>query len=143
MNDERNDAARDDDPTRPIDWPAVWARSRKRARPGSLARRAFLGGLGVAVGLPYLESLAGRNDAFAQTPPAPKQRFLTIFLPDGVLVDEWVPTATGATFTMPPLLVPLAKFQVPRSLTGFPPLHVSVLLIRTVYLSPLSSVSVT
>jgi hypothetical protein len=80
---------------------------------GTFARRAFFGGLGATIALPFFESLLDRKSALAQAPPGParKQRFLTIFLPDGVLMEEWVPAQTGPTFTLPPLLAPLAKFQ--------------------------------
>jgi hypothetical protein len=75
-----------------------------------LARRSFLGGLGVAVALPSFDSL--RPDrAFAQAPAARRKRILTIFLPDGVLMDEWVPQQIGAGFELPPNLAPLAGLE--------------------------------
>ncbi len=61
-----------------------------RARMGS--RRAVLRGLGVALTLPWLESLAPRA-VRAQTPELPR-RFLPIFLPNGAS-DFWRPLGEG------------------------------------------------
>jgi hypothetical protein len=73
----------------------------------NLPRRMFLGGLGVAVALPPFESLA------QALPPATGRhpRMLTIFLPDGVLMDEWTPQQVGADFDLPPQLAPLAGLK--------------------------------
>ena len=74
-------------------------------------RRRFLGGLGVAIALPGFASLrAGR--ALAQGPaPARRQRILTLFLPDGAVMDEWTPSQTGAAFELPPHLAPMASLR--------------------------------
>jgi hypothetical protein len=84
------------------------------------ARRHFLGGLGVAVMLPHFESL---RMARAQT-PARKQRLITIFLPDGVLMEEWIPSKVGADFDLPPHFAPLASFRkkllILSGLSNFP-----------------------
>jgi hypothetical protein len=89
-------------------------RSRLPAAPPRLPRRFFLGGLAVAVSLPPFESLLGKQ-ARAQGPQPPdrRQRMLTFFLPDGALMDEWIPTATtpGGGLALPPLLAPMAGLE--------------------------------
>ncbi len=57
------------------------------------SRRAVLRGLGVALSLPWLESLAPRA-VRAEATPSPR-RFLPIFLPNGAH-EFWRPLATGA-----------------------------------------------
>jgi hypothetical protein len=59
---------------------------------GRLSRRSVLRGAGVALTLPWLESLAPRT-AGAQDNPAPR-RFLPIFLPNGAS-DFWRPVNAG------------------------------------------------
>lgn len=61
-------------------------------RQGARSRRAVLRGLGVALGLPWLESLAPRA-ARADSPELPR-RFLPIFLPNGA-PDFWQPLGAG------------------------------------------------
>jgi hypothetical protein len=63
----------------------------QRAAQRGISRRAVLRGAGVALALPWLESLAG--SAGAQTAAAPK-RFVAIFLPCGA-PEFWQPPATG------------------------------------------------
>jgi hypothetical protein len=58
-----------------------------------VSRRRFLGGAAVAIGLPAFESLLGRA---AQAQAEPRRRLVTIFLPVGMLMDEWTPKTTGA-----------------------------------------------
>jgi hypothetical protein len=55
------------------------------------SRRRFLGGGAVAIALPAFESLLGKA-AHAQ---APRRRLVTVFLPVGMLMDEWTPSSTG------------------------------------------------
>jgi len=57
-----------------------------------LSRRRFLGGAAVAIGLPPFESLLGKA-ALAQAAP---RRLVTVFLPIGMMMEEWTPASTGA-----------------------------------------------
>jgi hypothetical protein len=58
----------------------------------SLSRRRFLGGAAVAIALPPFESLLGR----AQAQTDLRRRLVTVFLPVGMLMEEWTPATTGA-----------------------------------------------
>ena len=69
-----------------------------------MARRAFLRGTGVALALPWLESLAVRMPFAPKQPPV---RMAILVTPNGVLPSSWLPerTATGwqPSFTLLPL----------------------------------------
>jgi len=78
-----------------------------------LSRRAVLRGVGgVAIGLPFLEAMlpAGGRKARAagMTPP---KRFIVFFSPDGSIREHWLPTGTETSFTLSPILSPLAANQ--------------------------------
>ncbi len=77
----------------------------------ALPRRLFLRGLGVAVGLPFLESMVPAMTALAQTPARPKTRFGAIYFPNGAIVEQWIPDQAGAGFEFKPILKPLEKFK--------------------------------
>lgn len=89
--------------------------SRGRARParGLWSRRTVLYGAGVALTLPWLESLS--RDARAQAAPAPR-RFLPIYLPNGA-PDLWKPAsaASGSGWTLSSVLEPLAALKTRTS----------------------------
>ena len=57
------------------------------------SRRRFLGGAAVAIALPSFESLLGKR---ARAQATPRRRLVTVFLPIGMIMDEWTPSSTGA-----------------------------------------------
>jgi len=67
-------------------------------------RRAFLGGAGVVVALPFLESLLPRK-VRAQSASAPK-RLLFYWIPNGIYMDKFRPTTTGTGYALTPTLAP-------------------------------------
>ena len=69
-------------------------------------RRQFLRAGAIGVGLPYLESLTGTRRARAADACAggPKQRFVTWYYPNGVIMPEWTPTSTGKDWALTPTL---------------------------------------
>jgi Protein of unknown function (DUF1552) len=73
----------------------------------SLPRRRFLRGAGVAVALPFLDAMV---PAFAQ-PVRPKPRFGVVYIPNGVIVDQFFPKTVGTGFEFPPILKPLEPFK--------------------------------
>lgn len=76
-----------------------------------ISRRAVLRGVGVALSLPFLESLAPRG-ARAQAVGMPK-RFMTIFHANGTATEYWKPLATGAgaAWNLSPILEPLFNLK--------------------------------
>ncbi|HVY32215.1 MAG TPA: DUF1552 domain-containing protein [Polyangiaceae bacterium] len=74
-----------------------------------LTRRHLLRGLGVALSLPFLESLAPRA-ARGQASALPK-RFVPVYFPNGAAIEWWDGTGAGKDWTLPPILKPLAPIQ--------------------------------
>lgn len=70
-------------------------------------RRAFLRGAGRALSLPFLDSMV---PAFAAT-PKPAKRLAVAYVPNGIIMNNWTPATEGASFTLPPILEPLAPFR--------------------------------
>lgn len=66
-----------------------------------LHRRTLLRGAGVAMGLPFFESLLS-NRVMGQAPVATEQvrRLACIFMPNGVIVDDWFPKGEGTNFEL-------------------------------------------
>jgi hypothetical protein len=76
----------------------------------TITRRTVLRGLGAAISLPFLESLAPR--AFAAAPsaaPAPARpvRMAVLYMPNGVNVGAWTPRGVGECFELSRTLSPL------------------------------------
>lgn len=68
-------------------------------------RRAFLGGAAALIGLPWLPSLAGAQEA------APPRRLIYWYVPNGMPMEQFVPTDTGPSYTLPPLLQSLSAHR--------------------------------
>src|SRR5690242_16257151 len=74
----------------------------------SVPRRTFLRGLGTTLALPVLDAMTPALSAKSAS-PAPRLGF--IYIANGVIQDQWNPTATGASFDLPPILKPLESFK--------------------------------
>lgn len=75
-----------------------------------LPRRKFLRGLGTAMALPFLESVAtGR--AMAATAAKPPVRMAFLYVPNGVHMPAWKPATEGAGYALTPTLAPLAAVR--------------------------------
>ena len=72
-----------------------------------LHRRTFLRGIGAAIALPMLDAM---QPAFASAPKAPVRLAFT-YIPNGVTMKAWKPTATGADYEMSRILKPLEPFR--------------------------------
>jgi len=77
----------------------------------SLPRRTFLRGMGVALGLPLLESMVPALTATAKTAANVKPRLGFVYVPHGVIMDNWTPKTAGADFEFTPILKPLEPFR--------------------------------
>ena len=73
----------------------------------SQPRRTLLRGLGASVALPFLEAMvpAFKASAAPRTP-----RFGAVFVPNGAIVEQWIPKTTGAGFELPSILKPLDRY---------------------------------
>lgn len=72
-----------------------------------LTRRSFLGGAGVMIGLPWLEAMApiGRAKAADAAP----LRFVAVYVPCGIHMQDWFPSTEGTGFELPLILEPLGE----------------------------------
>src|SRR5262245_16152836 len=77
----------------------------------SLPRRAFLRGAGAALALPLLDAMSPALTAMAQTAASARRRLGFVYVPNGVIVDQFVPAKEGADFEISPILKPLEAFQ--------------------------------
>ena len=76
-----------------------------------LSRRALLRGAGATIALPLLDAMIPASTALAQTAATPKSRLGCIYIPHGVTMDKWTPTAEGSNFELSEILQPLAPFK--------------------------------
>jgi hypothetical protein len=75
-----------------------------------LHRRTFLRGAGAALALPLLDSMI---PAFGAPDVAGKvtKRLAIAYVPNGIIMDKWTPTASGEGFELTPILEPLKPFR--------------------------------
>ena len=77
----------------------------------ALPRRTVLRGLGATLALPLLDGMVPALRALNQTAARPIRRFGVVYLPNGVVIDQWTPAHDGATFELSPILRPLTPFR--------------------------------
>ncbi len=73
-----------------------------------LSRRKMLRGLGVSLALPLLDAM---TPAFAAPRTKPVCRMLVNYVPNGMVMKDWLPTATGADFALPRILQPMEPYR--------------------------------
>lgn len=79
---------------------------------GKLSRRTVLRGMGVAVGLPWLEAMSRTKGlASGATVCSTPLRLLWLHTESGMLMEKFKPASTGLDFELSPTLQPLAKFK--------------------------------
>jgi len=76
-----------------------------------LPRRTFLRGVGVALGLPLLDSMVPAQTPLRKTAAVSKSRFCGIYVPHGATMDKWTPAQEGAAFEFSESLKPLEKLR--------------------------------
>ena len=78
----------------------------------SISRRMVLKGVGATIALPLLDAMNPAATAWAATPAgAPPKRLAFVGFPHGAIMDRWSPKETGTTYTMSPILEPLAPYR--------------------------------
>src|SRR5215475_4247798 len=77
----------------------------------SLSRRTLLKGVGVAVGLPFLESMIPDLAPAAEAAATPPLRFGVAYTPNGYIMPQFTPATTGEGFAFTPILKPLEPFK--------------------------------
>ena len=74
------------------------------------SRRLFLAGAGAFISLPFLPSALWTRRAGAATTVAPR-RFMSWFVPNGMVMYNFTPTTVGTGWTLPTILASLAPVQ--------------------------------
>ncbi len=89
-----------------MSWNKWWNRDACARAPYS--RRAFLGGGAAVITLPFLESIAGKQAHAVTSNPT---RCVFYYVPNGMMMGDWIPNQTGANYDLPRILQPLAPIQ--------------------------------
>src|SRR5215210_8350318 len=76
-----------------------------------ISRRTVLRGMGAAIALPLLDSMVPALSAMAKTVGKPVNRFGVMYVPNGMIMKNYLPLVDGSGFELTPTLAPLAKFR--------------------------------
>ena len=76
-----------------------------------LSRRTFLRGAGVVVALPFLDAMVPALTPLARAQARPRTRFGAIYVPNGAIMEQWIPEVVGPGFDFKPILKPLEPFK--------------------------------
>jgi hypothetical protein len=79
----------------------------KRAIP----RRTVLRGMGAMLALPLLDSMVPAFSALVKTAARPVHRFGVFYVPNGMIMKNYLPTTVGAGFELTPTLSAFAPFR--------------------------------
>lgn len=77
----------------------------------SISRRTMLRGMGAAVALPLLDSMVPAFSARAATPAAPVNRFGVVYVPNGMIMENYLPKIEGPGYEITPTLSALDPFS--------------------------------
>src|SRR6185295_9557879 len=77
----------------------------------AVPRRTVLRGLGAAFALPLLDSMAPALSALARTAAKPVNRFGVFYVPNGMIMKNYLPAVEGAAYELTPTLQALAPFR--------------------------------
>src|SRR5579863_6999762 len=77
----------------------------------SLDRRTLLRGMGTAIALPFLDAIVPAFTPLAKAAANPRLRYGETYFPNGVIMQQFTPSTTGAGFEFTPILKPLEPFQ--------------------------------
>jgi hypothetical protein len=76
----------------------------------ALSRRTVLQGLGVSLALPLFEAMIPSSLAAAAAKAAPR-RMAFLYVPNGIMMEDWTPAEEGALTKLSPTLEPLTPFK--------------------------------
>ncbi len=77
----------------------------------ALPRRMFLRGAGAALALPLLDAMVPALAATRLTAAKPAVRLGFVYVPNGIIPQDWLPSATGTNFDFPSTMKPLEPFR--------------------------------
>jgi len=74
-----------------------------------IPRRSFLKGVGTAIALPFLDAMVPAFARAADTTPPARMAFL--YVPNGIIMNQWTPATDGRDFKFPRILKALEPFR--------------------------------
>ena len=77
----------------------------------ALPRRTFLRGLGATMALPLLDSMVPALAAATTTSAQSPTRLSFVYVPNGMIMDQWTPAALGSQYQLTKIMEPLAPFR--------------------------------
>ncbi|MEO5741872.1 MAG: DUF1552 domain-containing protein [Vicinamibacterales bacterium] len=77
----------------------------------ALSRRTVLRGLGTTLALPLLDSMLPAFTAVARSAAAPISRFGVMYVPNGMIMQNWAPIGEGVGYQFNTTMVPLTPFR--------------------------------
>jgi hypothetical protein len=77
----------------------------------AIPRRTLLRGLGATLALPLLDAMVPSLTALQKTAAKPVTRFGVMYVPNGMVMEQWTPATEGASFELTPTLAPLAPYK--------------------------------
>ncbi|MEE8117143.1 MAG: hypothetical protein V3T28_08555, partial [Gemmatimonadales bacterium] len=70
----------------------------------SISRREMLRCAGSALALPLLDGMVPALTALSETAAKPAVRFGAVYVPNGMVMQNWRPATEGAAFELTPIL---------------------------------------
>src|SRR5204863_2280721 len=77
----------------------------------SIPRRTVLRGMGSMLALPLLDSMMPALSALQKTAAKPTSRFGVMYVPNGMIMKNYLPLTEGAGYELTPTLRALAPFR--------------------------------
>ena len=76
-----------------------------------LNRRTFLRGMGAALSLPVLDAMIPAAASAAEVRTVAPTRLGFVYVPNGVIMEDWTPAAEGVAYDLPHILEPIAGLR--------------------------------
>jgi hypothetical protein len=76
-----------------------------------LPRRTFLRGIGVSLALPLLDGMIPAFAAARSSAAKPLPRLGVVYVPNGMVMNQWTPSTEGTGFDLKSLMDPLVPFR--------------------------------
>ena len=74
-------------------------------------RRTFLRGVGATLALPLLDGMVPAFTPLRLSAAAPVRRLGLVYVPNGIVMDQWTPDETGTGFTMKPVMQSMEPYR--------------------------------
>ena len=76
-----------------------------------VSRRTVIRGLGATMALPLLDAMVPAFRPIRLSAASPTRRLATVYVPNGIIMEQWTPSTEGAGFDLPHTLAPLAPYR--------------------------------